>query len=64
MNFREYGEVKPITLTFHDKFKLDNNIMDLGNCYDIIDLQFATSWDANAEATAYSVIVLAKEKQE
>lgn len=43
MTFREYGEVKPMTITRYTPQGLDAAIEIIGGKYDIIDLQFSTA---------------------
>lgn len=43
MKFREYGEVKPMTITRYTPKGLDVAIEIIGSRYDIIDLQFSTA---------------------
>lgn len=59
MNFREYGEVKPVTLVGDTPKKLDDAIEKLGREYDIIDLQFASRTVKNA-LPEYSALALVR----
>lgn len=43
MTFREYGEVKPMTITRYTPKGLDEAIEIIGRRFDIIDLQFSTA---------------------
>lgn len=60
MKFREYGEVKPITISAESKNGLDIEIEKIGRLYDIIDLQFATSYDRGRTVIVYSALLLVK----
>ena len=60
MKFREYGEVKPITITATTKEGLDGQIEKIGKENDIIDLQFATSFDTTRWIIVYSALLLVK----
>lgn len=62
MKFREYGEVKPITITSKGPLDLDERIEEIGNEYDIIDLQFAISGKIEDDTILYSALLLVKEK--
>ena len=58
MKFREYGNVIPKTICAKNGIELDIQIEELGNKYDIIDLQFST----NDKELGYSALLLIKEK--
>lgn len=60
MKFREYGEVKPITISTDSKIGLDKEIEKIGRLDDIIDLQFATSYDKDRMVIVYSALLLVK----
>ena len=45
MKFREYGEVKPLTIVAASSEELDKQIDFIGQKKDIIDLQFSTAYD-------------------
>ncbi len=62
MKFREYGEVKPITICANFCRELDTKIEDVGKSYDIIDLQFSTCYDAYEEKVIFSALLLVKVK--
>lgn len=59
MNFREYGEVKPVTLVSDTPKGLDDAIEALGRKSDIIDLQFASRTVKNA-TPEYSALALVR----
>lgn len=63
MKFREYGEVKPMTITVDDGSELDNKIEEIGSTHDIIDLQFAMATDGEGYVW-YSALLLVKEKED
>lgn len=60
MKFREYGEVKPVTISAESKIGLDIEIEKIGRLDDIIDLQFATSYDKKRMVVVYSALLLVK----
>lgn len=60
MKFREYGEVKPITISADSEIGLDREIEEIGKSDDIIDLQFATSYDKDRMIIVYSALLLVK----
>lgn len=60
MKFREYGEVKPVTLVANTPEGLDRAIEALGIKYDIIDLQFAARTLAVDGEAEYSALALVK----
>lgn len=60
MKFREYGEVKPITISTYSETELDWQIEKIGKSSDIIDLQFATSYDKDSMSIVYSALLLVK----
>lgn len=62
MKFREYGEVEPITITADSNKQLDKLIEKIGKKNDIIDLQFATSYDVDRYELVYSALLLVRKE--
>lgn len=62
MKFREYGEVRPVTITADTAGELDSQIEELGSKHDIIDLQFAMATDGDGYVW-FSALLLVKEKE-
>ena len=62
MKFREYGEVKPLTITSDSKQDLDMQIEEIGRKSDIIDLQFATCYDSDKYQMYYSALLLVRKE--
>lgn len=63
MKFREYGEVKPITISSNSEEGLDKKIAEIGEKQDIIDLQFACAYDNIFKEFTYSALLLVKESR-
>ena len=62
MKFREYGEVKPLTITAETEQDLDKKIEETGEKSDIIDLQFATCYDSDKFTMYYSALLLVRKE--
>lgn len=63
MQFRDYGEVTPRTITADTPIELDQKIERLGRKYDLIDLQFSTTGHTPNNVVQFSALALVGEKK-
>ena len=66
MKFREYDNLKPIILTADSDTKLEVALENVGNTYNIIDLQFSTDVVKDlikGQVILYHALLLVEEKQ-
>ena len=60
MTFREYGQVEPRVVSAYREEELEAEISEIGSCRDIIDLQYASSYDTDKKVTIFSALLLIK----